>query len=83
MCREYIENVHKENMTDLENTYQLNRLKENNRADIERREMNMRADAQRERDRRALIDTQTRANIDTIRAQADADGKRGRVENER
>ena len=83
MCREYISNVHDENMRDLENTYQLNRLKENNRADIESREMNMRADAQRERDRRVLIDTQTSANIDTIRAQADADDKRGRVENER
>ena len=83
MCREHIANVHDEAMRKLDNTYQLNRLKENNRADIERREINMRADAQRERDRRALIDTQTRANIDTIRAQADADEKRGRVENER
>ena len=44
MCREYISNVHAENMRDLENTYLLKRLKENNRADIERREMNIRHD---------------------------------------
>lgn len=57
MCREHIDNVHRENMQDLENTYQLNRLKENNRHEIDRREVDIKADDHRESNRRALIDT--------------------------
>lgn len=39
MCREHIENVHKENMADLDYSYQLDRLRENNSHDINTREV--------------------------------------------
>ena len=83
MCRDHIENVHQENMADLENTYQINRLKENNRQEIERRELDIKADDHRESNRRALIDTQNRATINSIRAQGEVDEKMKRIDNER
>ena len=83
MCRENIDNVHRENMQDLENTYQLNRLKENNRDEIDRREVDIKADDHRESNRRALIDTKNRATINTKRVQGEVDEKMKRIENER
>ena len=83
MCLEHIGNVHKENMRDLENTYQLDRLRENNRADIERRNAEMRFADQNERNKRAMIDTETKAAIDTMNAKTDCEVKIKRVENER
>ena len=83
MCLEHIRNVHDENMRDLDNTYQLDRLKENNRQEIARREEERRSEDQKERNRRAMIDTETKAAIDRMRAQGDVDEKIKRVENER
>ena len=54
MCRDHIENVHKENMADLENTYQLKRQKENHEQQIKCGELLLRFKAQTEKDKRSL-----------------------------
>ena len=86
MCRDHIENVHLENMRDLDNTYQLNRLKENNQYELnrlkennrdacQRKELEIKFENQKESNRRAMIETETKAAIDTMRAKGDVEAQ--------
>ena len=55
----------------------------NNNDAYRRKELEMRFENQNESNKRAMIDTQTRAAIDTMRAKADVEAQIKRVENER
>ena len=79
---------------DLQNTYQLNRLKENNQYELnhlrvreinrdacQRKELDMRFENQKESNRIAMIETETKAEIDTIRPKGDVQAQIKRIEN--
>lgn len=84
LCKTYVNNVHSENMKEIENEYQLNRLKENNKFELERTKENHK-DAQKlkeleiqfqdhvEKNKRDMIAVSTKAEVDKKNANSNAE----------